>query len=97
MKTTQFDAKTGGQFTTEITGPSFQQVISGPGYFIIPTDKGTVSFSKGRHDACVGDIVSDIIPNYTIEQYAADYGDRVLGIGKTVREFLHDNLRVRTV
>lgn len=98
MQRTQFDAKTGKDFTAVVTGPSYAQRIEGPGYFIIVnTDSKYVSFSKSKHDICFGDIVSDIIPSYTNEQYAKDYGDRVITEGTmamsapegmTVREYV---------
>lgn len=95
-KTTQFDAKTGTQFTATITGPSYEQKIVGEGYFIIPNpDSKYVSHSKHRKDTCLGDIVSDIIPNYTNEQYCKDYGDRLTGMGVTVREYMANNLRLK--
>lgn len=93
MKTTQFDALTGRSFTTELTDDF--KIITGNGYFIIPNPNSKhVSFSKGRKDSCLGDIVSDIIPNYTNEDYAKDYGDRMTGVGKTVKEFLIENLKI---
>lgn len=92
----QYDAKTKSSFTVQIDGPSYAQVIKGQGYFIIPNPQSKfVSFSKANKDTCLGDIVSDIIPEYTNEQYANDYGDRHLGTGKTVREYMRDNLRIK--
>lgn len=98
MKTSQFDSKTGNFFTAEITGPSYEQKIIGNGYFVIvePHSKH-VSFSKHRHDICFGDIVSDIIPNYTNQQYANDYGDKLTGTGLTVREYMQKNCRMDIV
>lgn len=95
MKTSQFDAATGGTFTAEIDGPSFSQRIIGDGFFIIvnPNSKH-VSFSKSRHDICFGDIVSAIIPEYTNQQFADDYGDRMLAGGQTVREYMRENCRM---
>ena len=82
-------------FVAEITGPSYDQKIVGPGYFIImnPGSKH-VSFSKGNHDVCFGDTVSDIIPEYTNEQYIEDYGHRVISTGQTLREYAKSNLRM---
>lgn len=81
MKTSQFDARTGQFFTAEIEGPSYAQRIVGAGYFIlINPDSKHVSFSKTCHDICMGDIVSDIIPNYTNEQYMNDYGSRLISV-----------------
>jgi hypothetical protein len=95
MTTSQFDAKTGSMFTTEITDFSHSNRIIGEGYFvIINPDSKHVSFSKAKHDICLGDIVSDIIPNYTNQQYANDYGDRLTGMGLTVREFMQKNCRM---
>ena len=98
MKATQFDAKTGGSFTVEISGPSYSQKIEGVGYFVIvnPNSKH-VSFSKSRHDICFGDIVSDIIPDYTNQQYANDYGSRITGMGKTVKEYIQQECRMRDI
>lgn len=92
MKLTQFDTLTKSQFTAEVVGPSFDQKITGRGYFIIvnPNSK-YVSFSKNHTDICFGDIASDIIPNYTNQQYAEDYGDRQIGTGNTVREYMQQN------
>lgn len=95
MKTTQFDARTCLLFTTEIIGPSYAQVISGEGYFIIINPNSRlVSFSKVRHDICFGDIVSDIIPGYTNQQYANDYGTKPTGMGKSVREYMQQNCKM---
>ena len=100
MTTTQFDAKTGNFFTTEINhkglvGSEYGWNIIGAGYYvIINPDSKQVSFSKNNHDICFGDIVSDIIPNYTNQQYANDYGNKLTGLGKTVREFMQQNCRM---
>jgi hypothetical protein len=92
MKRTQFDAKTGGAFTVEVEGPSFDERIVGPGYFIIVNPQSTYAcFSKSRQDICFGDIVSDMIPNYTNAQYAKDYGSRILHTGQTIREYMAQN------
>ena len=92
----QFDAKTRQYFTSEVVGPSYAQRIEGDGYFIIVNPNSEyASFSKKRHDICFGDIVSDIIHNYTNQQYANDYGSRHLGGDLsewTVREYLQRNL-----
>ena len=99
MRITQFDAKTGEQFTTEIEGPSYAQKIVGEGYFIlINPDSKHVSFCKQRRDICFGDIVSDIIPNYTNQQYCDDYGDKMTGYNNmTVRQYMQVNCRMREI
>jgi hypothetical protein len=98
MRTTQFDAKAGAQFTTEITDFNHSNRILGDGYFVIvnPNSKH-VSFSKSYHDICFGDIVSDIIPNYTNQDYANDYGNKLTGVGKTVKEYMQQNCRMNIV
>lgn len=82
-KITGFDAKTGANFTAEIVGPPYDRRIIGEGYFIIiePNSK-YVSFSKSKHDICYGHIVSDIIHEYTNEQYVKDYRDILFNDGK---------------
>ena len=95
MKTTQFDAKTHNFFTTQITNFSHSNRIVGDGYFVIINPHSEyVSFSKSNQDICLGDIVSDIIPNYTNQQYADDYGDKFTGLGLTVREYMQKNCRM---
>ncbi len=90
--TTQFDACTGNLFTTEVVATGLNSRIIGDGYYIIVNpDSKYVSFSKTRHDICFGDIVSDIIHEYTNQQYANDYGDKLTGLGKTVREYMQNN------
>jgi hypothetical protein len=77
----QFDAASNGFFTAVIDGPFHNEAIIGEGYFIIINpDSKYVSFSKTRHDICFGDIVSNIIPEYTNEQYARDYGSRIIRV-----------------
>lgn len=95
MKVSQFDAKTGQFFTTEVTNYAHSNKILGEGYYIIvnPNSK-YVSFSKENKDVCFGDIVSDIIPEYTNQQYANDYGDKLTGVGITVREYMQVNCRM---
>lgn len=98
MTVTQFDAHNGEQITTTLTGPDYAPVIDGPGYFIIPNAYGAkagVSFSKGRHDACLGDITLNVIPDYTNDQYAAEYGHRYMDNGMTVLEYMQQNLRLK--
>ena len=96
METTQYDAKTEQFFTTEITDFSHSNRILGDGYYVIVNpDSKFVSFSKHHLDVCFGDIVSDIIPDYTNQQYANDYGDKMTGIGKTVREYMRENCRMQ--
>ena len=98
MRTTQVDAKTGTQFTTEITNLTHSNRILGDGYFVIVNPHSNrVSFSKSYHDICFGDIVSDIIPNYTNQQYANDYGNRLTGMGLTVKEYMQQNCRMRDI
>lgn len=99
MKTTQFDAKTGELFTVEIEGPSYAQRIVSDGYFIIVNPHSKfVFFSKKRYDICFGDIVSDIIPEYTNQQYANDYGDKMTGYNNmTVREYMQKNCRMNVI
>ncbi len=100
MKITQFDAKTKGFFTTEIdhhglVGQEDGWHILGEGYYVIVNpDSKYVSFCKAKKDICFGDIVSDIIPNYTNQQYVDDYGDKLTGVGKTVREHMKENCRM---
>lgn len=97
MKTSQFDTVTNSIFTTEIEyngtiGNEYGGRITGKGYFVIVNpDSEYVSFSKNKHNICFGDIVSDIIPDYTNQQYANDYGDRLLGNKQTVREYMQQN------
>lgn len=100
MKNTQFDAKTRKMFTTEVEHNGTPQApygyhITGDGYYVIvnPNSK-YVSFSKMNRDVCFGDIVSDIIKEYTNQQYADDYGNKVTGIGKTVRQYMIENCRM---
>ena len=96
MKITTWDAHNGEFITTTLTGPS-ASVIDGPGYFIIPNGYGAkagVSFSKGKQGDCLGDMTLNIIPDYTNEQYTADYGSRRMGNGLTVREYMQQNLRL---
>lgn len=79
VKISTFDAKTNASFIYEVTGPSYKQRIIGPGYFIIINpDSKYVSFSKCRHDICFGDVVSDLIHEYTNTQYANDYGKKII-------------------
>lgn len=100
MKTAQYDVITNKFFTTEINhngiiGNEYGWHITGEGFYVIPNPHSKyVSFSKNHQDTCLGDIVSDIIPNYTNQQYADDYGDRITGLGKNVREFLQQNCRM---
>lgn len=98
MKVTQFDAHNKRSITVEIVGPSYAQRIEGDGYFIIvnPNSKH-VSFSKAKHDVCLGDVTENIIPNYTNQQYADDYGSRLTGIGLTVKEFMQKNCRMNII
>jgi hypothetical protein len=95
MRVAQFDAHNNRQVTFEINGPSYNQVISGDGYFIIvnPNSK-YVSFSKGRKDVCFGDVTTNIIPDYTNQQYADEYGSRLTGMGKTVKEYMQQECRM---
>lgn len=95
METTQFDAKTQSTFTAKVTDFSHSNRIIGQGYFIIVNpDSKFVSFSKSHTNICFGDIVSNIIPNYTNQQYADDYGDKLTGMGLTVREYMQKNCRM---
>jgi hypothetical protein len=98
MKIAQFDTKTNSMFTAEVLGPSYEQYISGDGYFIIvnPNSK-FVSFSKHKHDICFGDIISDIIKEYTNQQYCDDYGKRLLGTGQTIKEYMINNCRMKLI
>ncbi len=103
MKITQFDAKTRSQFTTEIKscgtpGKEYSHQIIGEGYYIIVNPHSKyVSFSKNHHDVCFGDIVSDIIKEYTNQQYADDYGNRLTGVGKTIRQYMIENCRMNII
>jgi hypothetical protein len=93
---TQYDALTKSSFTVKIVGPSFAQKIEGEGWFIIPGSGNLVSFSKAKKDCCLGDIASDIIPDYSNEDYIRDYGARQLGGDSgTVEEYCRKNLRIR--
>lgn len=95
MKQTTFDAHNKEQITTELTGPSYDQKIIGEGYFIlINPDSKYVSFSKSKHDICLGDVTKNIIPDYTNQQFADEYGDRLTGMGKTVKQFMQQNCRM---
>ncbi len=95
MNTTLFDAHNQKQITVNIVGPSYQQYISGPGYFIIvQPDSKFVSFSKSRHDICFGDVTEEIIHEYTNQQFADEYGDRLTGIGLTLKEYMRKNCRM---
>lgn len=95
MRVTQFDAHNNKSITVEIEGPDYNQVIKGEGYFII-VEPGSpqVSFSKARKNICFGDVTQDIIPDYTNQQYADEYGDRLTGSGMTVREYMQQNCRM---
>jgi hypothetical protein len=94
MRLTTFDAHNNAQITVDIEGSYFPRIIS-EGYYIIPNPSSKhVSFSKHRADSCLGDITANIIPDYTNAQYAAEYGDRLTGMGCTVREFMVKNLRI---
>ncbi len=97
MKVSQFDSHNNKFIEVEITGPSYNQRIVGEGYFIIVSGGKHISFSKGRHDVCFGDITTDIIPDYTVQQYADEYGDKygdkLTGLGVTVREYLKNYCR----
>lgn len=98
VPTTQFDARTGKLFTAEVMPAGLNDYIVGEGYYIIVNpDSKHASFSKTRHDICFGDIVSDIIPEYTNQQYADDYGNRLTKSGKTIREYMQDNCRMRDI
>lgn len=93
--TTLFDRHNKKQITVEIVGPSYEQKIVGEGYFIIINpDSKFVSFSKSKKDVCLGDVTKDIIPNYTNQQFADEYGDRRTGLGKSVREFMQQECRM---
>lgn len=96
MKCTQFDAHNNRPITIEIVGPSFAQRIEGKGYFIIVNPNSTyVSFSKSRHDICLGDVTENIIPNYTNQDYANEYGSRTTGYkGMTVKQYMQQNCRM---
>lgn len=95
MKTSQFDAHNQQRINVNITGPTFAQKIEGKGYFIIVNpDSNFVSFSKSRHDICLGDVTADIIHEYTNQQYANEYGSRLTGMGLTVREYMQKNCRM---
>lgn len=96
MKITSFDAHNGQSITVDIDGPDYSQRIDGDGWFIIiePNSK-FVSFSKHRHDVCFGDVTKAIIPDYTNQQFANEYGDRLTGYnGMTVKEYMVKNCRM---
>lgn len=94
----QFDAHNNKRMDITIEGPSFAQLITGNGYFIIVNpDSKHVSFSKSRHDICFGDITENIIPDYTNQQYATEYGDRLTGMGVTVKEYMQRNCRMHDI
>lgn len=98
MKCSQFDAHNKESITVEIAGPFYNQVIKGEGYFIIPNPQSKhVSFCKGRKDTCLGDVTKNIIPDYTNQQYADEYGSRLTGIGVTVKEHMMKVGRYRIV
>lgn len=99
MKTSQFDAHNNQPITVEIVGPSYEQKIIGEGYFIIINpDSKHVSFSKSHHDICFGDVTKEIIPDYTNQQFATEYGDRLTGYeGMTVKEYMQQNCRMRHI
>jgi hypothetical protein len=93
--TTQYDFHNKKFITVNITGPTFAQKIIGDGYFlIINPDSKHISFSKIKHDVCLGDITADIIPDYTNQQFADEYGDRLTGMGLTVRQYMQQNCRM---
>jgi hypothetical protein len=97
MKTiTKLDCHNKGQITVEITGPSYNQRIAGAGYFIIINPQSEhVSFSKSNHDTCVDNLTADIIPGYTNQQFADEYGNEfVAELGITVKEYMSRNLRM---
>lgn len=100
METSQFDAKTNQFFTTQITHngspdkPYGFRIVGAGYYVIINPDSKYVSFSKSNRDICFGDIVSDIIHEYTNQQYCNDYGNKLTGTGKTVREYMQQNCRM---
>ena len=95
MNITLFDTHNKKQITVNVIGPSYDQTIVGDGYFIIINpDSKHVSFSKSRKDVCLGDVTADIIPDYTNQQYADEYGDRYTGMGLTVKEFMTKNCRM---
>lgn len=49
-------------------------------YIIVNPNSKHVSFCNEKKDICFGDTVPNIIPNYTNQQYANDYGDRVISV-----------------
>lgn len=96
--TTQYDSYNKKFITVEITGPTYAQKIKGDGYFIIINpDSDFVSFSKSKKDTCLGDITLNVIPNYTNQQFADDYGDRRTGMGITVRQYMQRNCKMRHI
>jgi len=96
MKQTFFDAHNQQQITVELTCHGYKPVIMGSGYFIIPNPGSKyVSFSKAAHDSCIGDITAEVIPDYTNQQYADEYGDRVTGMNLTVREYMRRLCRTK--
>jgi len=95
MNTTQFDAHNKKHLTVELVGPSYELKIKGEGVFIIINPHGKfVSFSKSCHDACLGDVTEKVIHEYTNQQYADEYGDRMTGLGMTVRQYMQINCRM---
>lgn len=95
MRVNQFDAHNKESITVEVVGPSYQQRIDGQGYFIIANpDSKFVCFSKVRHDLCFGDVTKDVIPEYTNQQYADEYGHRLTGMGSTMKEYLQRQCRM---
>lgn len=96
MRITQFDAHNNEPITVEVVGPSYAQRIEGEGYFIlINPDSPHVSFSKGRHNICFGDVTKNIIPNYTNQQFANEYGSRMTGYNNmTIKEYMQINCRM---
>lgn len=99
MLTTTFDAHNNQPITVDIVGPSFAQKIVGEGYFIIINpDSRYATFSKSKYNVCMGDVTKNIIPNYTNQQYADEYGDRLTGyLGMTVKEYMQKNCRMKIV
>lgn len=88
-----FDSHNAKMIEVDIRG-THSQIIHGDGYFIIPNGAGgQCSFCKECRDTCLGDVTMDIIPDYTIQQYSDEYGNRATGMGITVREFLQVNMR----
>lgn len=95
MLVNAYDAHNKESITVDIEGPSYAQRIKGDGFFILvnPGSK-YASFSKHKQGVCFGDITKNIIPDYTNQQFADEYGDRLTGLGLTVKEYMQNNCRM---